>query len=92
MICATFQKTGVWPFNPDVITDAMMAPSKETSCKGFLPVEPSSPIKLVAKLLQNLSLQDPDDDDIDMDIPNPTDVDMKEPNLCRIANWPLESL
>jgi hypothetical protein len=84
IICAMFQKTGVWPFNPDVITDTMMAPSKETLCKGFLPVKPSSPIKLVAKLLQNLSLQDLDNDNIDMDIPNPTnneDVNMEEPNL-----------
>lgn len=23
-ICATFWKTGVWPFNPDVVTDVMM--------------------------------------------------------------------
>jgi hypothetical protein len=81
MTCATFWKTGVWPFNPNVITDAMMAPSKETSCEGFLPVEPSSSVKLVAKLLWNLSLQNPDNNDIDMDIPNSTDINMEEPNL-----------
>ena len=29
-ILAAFKKTGIVPFNPDVITDAMMAPSLET--------------------------------------------------------------
>ncbi|KIO07658.1 hypothetical protein M404DRAFT_103207, partial [Pisolithus tinctorius Marx 270] len=47
-ILAAFRKTGVWPFNPHVITSNMMAPSKETSIQGSLPVEPVMPIKLVA--------------------------------------------
>ena len=68
-ICATFQKTGVWPLNPNVITDAMMAPSKETSCEAHLPVEPASPVKVIAKLLQDLSINDPDDEDDTMDTP-----------------------
>jgi hypothetical protein len=57
-ICAAFWKTGVWPSNPHVITSGMMAPSKETSIQGSLPVEPATPIKLVATLLQDLSLQE----------------------------------
>jgi hypothetical protein len=83
IIHAAFRKTRVWPFNPNVVTKAMMAPSKEISCEGFLPVEPLSPIKLVAKFLWNLSIWDPDDD-VNMDVPNPTnnkDVDMEEPDL-----------
>ena len=35
-IKASFRKTGVWPFDPSVVTNEMMAPSKETSCEGHL--------------------------------------------------------
>lgn len=55
-IKASFRKTGVWPFDPTVITEAMMAPSKETSCEGFLPIVPATPVRVIAKLLQKLSL------------------------------------
>lgn len=34
----------------------MMALSKETSCEGFLPIAPATPGRVVAKLLQKLSL------------------------------------
>lgn len=51
-IQAVFHKTGVWPFDPTVVTKEMMTPSKETSCKGHLPVVPSTtPMQVVAKLL-----------------------------------------
>lgn len=43
-IKATFQKTGVWPFNPNVISTEMMAPSKETSREGHLPIVPATPV------------------------------------------------
>jgi hypothetical protein len=36
----------------------MMAPSKETSCEGHLPITPSSPIRIVANLIGKLSSQD----------------------------------
>ena len=31
IIHAAFRKPGIWPLDPDVITEAMMAPSKEMS-------------------------------------------------------------
>ncbi|KAH7917887.1 DDE-domain-containing protein, partial [Leucogyrophana mollusca] len=45
IIRTAFRKTGVWPFNRDVVTDEMMAPSKETSCEGHLPIRPSTPVR-----------------------------------------------
>jgi hypothetical protein len=67
-ICAAFRKTGIWPLDPNVITEAMMAPSKETSCEGHLPIEPTSPVKAIAKLLRNLAISKPDNED-EADIP-----------------------
>lgn len=67
LIRTAFRKTGVWPFNPTVISEQMMAPSKETSCQGHLPIMPSSPIRAVADFLQklantdNVALEAPDD-------------------------------
>jgi hypothetical protein len=83
IIKAAFRKTGVWPFNPLVVTEEMMAPSKETSCEGFLPIVPASPIKLVAKLLRDLTNKDHDDEIITglpapnsnaEDLPIPVDI------------------
>jgi len=56
-IKASFRKTGVWPFDPSVVTEEMMAPSKETSCEGHLPVVPATPVRVIAKLLQKLSIE-----------------------------------
>ena len=36
----------------------MMAPSKETSCEGHLPVVPATPVRVIAKLLQKLTTSD----------------------------------
>lgn len=47
---------GVWPFDPSVITTDMMAPSKVTSCEGYLPVMPATPVHVIAKLLRQLSI------------------------------------
>ncbi|KIK75713.1 hypothetical protein PAXRUDRAFT_18757 [Paxillus rubicundulus Ve08.2h10] len=55
IIHTAFCKTGVWPFNRDVITAEMMAPSKETLCEGHLPITPSSPVKIITNLLGKLS-------------------------------------
>lgn len=49
-----FRKTGVWPFDPTDISKQMMAPSKETSYQGYLPIMPSSPIRAIANFLQKL--------------------------------------
>ncbi|KIJ63710.1 hypothetical protein HYDPIDRAFT_68916, partial [Hydnomerulius pinastri MD-312] len=38
LIQTAFRKTGVWPCNRDVVSDSMMAPSKETSEKSHLPI------------------------------------------------------
>jgi hypothetical protein len=43
-IKSSFCKTGVWPFNLSVITLVMMAPSKESSCEGHLPIAPATPV------------------------------------------------
>jgi hypothetical protein len=53
-IKSSFQVTGVWPLNPSVITPTMMAASKETSCEAHLPIVPTMPIRVIAKLLQKL--------------------------------------
>jgi hypothetical protein len=57
-ILAAFHKTGVWPFNPNVVTENMLATSKETLCEGSLPTAPPTPVKLVATLLRDLSLNE----------------------------------
>jgi hypothetical protein len=53
-----FEKTGISPFNPNVIPAEMMAPSKETSRKGCLPFTPSTPIRTATKQLERV-LQPP---------------------------------
>lgn len=55
LIRTAFRKTGISPFNRGVITNEMMAPSKETSCEGQLPIAPSTPVRIVADLLGKLS-------------------------------------
>lgn len=48
-----FAKTGIYPFNPDVITPTAMNPSIESSRLGDgLPLPQPSPIKVVANLLK----------------------------------------
>ncbi|THU92506.1 DDE-domain-containing protein, partial [Dendrothele bispora CBS 962.96] len=47
-IKAAFAKTGVWPYNPNVVTTEMMAPSKETSSQGSLPVPEPSPVRALS--------------------------------------------
>lgn len=53
---AAFRKTGVWPFNPGVVLKEMLAPSKETSCEAHLPVAPSTPVRIIAKMLRKLAI------------------------------------
>ena len=55
-IKASFCKTVVWPFNPSDVTDEMVTSSKETSCKGHLLVVTATPVRVIAKLLQKLTI------------------------------------
>lgn len=55
LIRTAFRKTGIWPFNRNVVTDDMMAPSKETSCQSNLPIIPSTPIRILANALQHMA-------------------------------------
>lgn len=57
-IKSAFRKTGVWPLDWNVITEDMMAPSKETSCEGHLPLMPATPVRLVATVLRNIWIKD----------------------------------
>jgi hypothetical protein len=51
LVKAAFEKTGVHPFNPDVVTKDVMAPSQETSCRGHLPLIQTTPVRLVSQLI-----------------------------------------
>lgn len=48
---AAFRKTGVVPYNPDVITAAMMAPSLESSVHGTLPLPQASAVQALSEVL-----------------------------------------
>jgi hypothetical protein len=50
-IKAAFRKTGVIPFNPDVVTPDMMAPSQGTSTHATVPIQQSSPIKMMSEMV-----------------------------------------
>lgn len=56
LIKTAFRKTGISPFNRDVITEDKMAPSKESSCQGHLPTVVAPEIAILAKLMQNMSI------------------------------------
>ncbi|KDQ60033.1 hypothetical protein JAAARDRAFT_113007, partial [Jaapia argillacea MUCL 33604] len=51
LIKMAFQKTEVWPYDPSVVSTEMLAPSIETLCKGILPLVPSTPIRIIGKLM-----------------------------------------
>jgi hypothetical protein len=52
-ILAAFAKTGIVPFNPDVVTAAMMAPSLETSTSSHLPLALASPVQEIVDLISH---------------------------------------
>jgi hypothetical protein len=52
-ILVAFSKTGIVPFNPDVVTEEMMAPSLETSISSLLPLTLGSPVKEVVDLISH---------------------------------------
>ncbi|KAJ3512249.1 hypothetical protein NMY22_g15390 [Coprinellus aureogranulatus] len=50
-IISAFRTTGVVPFNPDVITEQMLAPSLESSVNSGLLVAPDGPIAIISDLI-----------------------------------------
>ena len=63
-IKAAFKKTGVWPFNPNVVTAEMLAPSKDTSCEAHVPLPPDDPaIDVLATMLRKLAKIDEVEDE-----------------------------
>jgi hypothetical protein len=56
-IKVAFRKTGVWPFDPSVVTPEMMAPSKETLSESHMPLPPPEPVKILATMLRKLNLE-----------------------------------
>ena len=57
LIKTAFHKTGIWPFNPNVITADMLAPSKKTSVQSHLPVPTSSqPVQILTTMLWDLQI------------------------------------
>ena len=49
-----FEKTGVVPFNPSIVTAEMMALSLESSYRSHLPLAPSSPMKIIMDLMHDM--------------------------------------
>ena len=55
-IKSVFKKTGIWPFNPSVVTEEMLAPSKKTSSEAYLPISPDDPaVNILAIMLRKLA-------------------------------------
>jgi hypothetical protein len=87
-IRTAFRKTGIYPFNPNVITPDMLAPSKETSLESHLPVETSEGTKIFADMLRKLrSAEEVESDSSDSNesldpsdskTPDPTDSETSE--------------
>ncbi|KIK50670.1 hypothetical protein GYMLUDRAFT_78436 [Collybiopsis luxurians FD-317 M1] len=55
-IHAAFKKTSVWPFNCSVVTPSMMATSKETSLKTYLPIPQPSPVVAISRLIHTVTV------------------------------------
>jgi hypothetical protein len=69
-IKTAFRKTGIHPFNPNVVTSDMLAPSKETSLEANLPVETSDAAKIFANMLRRLQdLEEAESDSKDAEEP-----------------------
>jgi hypothetical protein len=50
-IKSAFRATGVIPLNPDIVTTEMMAPSLSTSTRTTVPVQQSSPIRVMSEMV-----------------------------------------
>ena len=53
LIKLAFEKTGIWPFNPDFVTPEMMAPAAASTCHTNLPLQQPSPVRRIASLFIN---------------------------------------
>ena len=51
LVKMAFRKTGVVPFNRNVITGDMLAPSKDTSFRHFSPVEPPKAVRIMTDMM-----------------------------------------
>ena len=51
LIAAAFHKTGVWPYDPSVVTNDMMASSKETALQVVFPVIPPTPMWVMMQMM-----------------------------------------
>lgn len=58
LIRTAFRKTGIIPFNRNVISKEAVAPAKETSAEGYLPVVMDPEIQKLADALQRCTLHD----------------------------------
>ncbi|KAF5375698.1 hypothetical protein D9615_009380 [Tricholomella constricta] len=71
---AAFEKTGVVPFNPEVITEEMMAPSRTTSIQSILPIAPPSPVRALTDMIHRaLARQNMSEDEASILQEQPTD-------------------
>jgi hypothetical protein len=55
-ICSAFEKTGVYPFNPEVITKQQMKTSEPTSTIGSLPIPLPSPVRAIMAVFSHRNL------------------------------------
>ncbi|KIK79733.1 hypothetical protein PAXRUDRAFT_44437, partial [Paxillus rubicundulus Ve08.2h10] len=58
LICTAFKKTRVWPFNPNVVMEEMMALSLETSSQGHIPLPQPSNVHTIASLMHQYQKYD----------------------------------
>jgi hypothetical protein len=55
-IYSAFEKTGVYPFNPEVITEQQMKTSEPTSTIGSLPIPLPSPVRAIMAVFNHRNL------------------------------------
>ena len=73
-----FKKTGGWPFNPKVITNEKLAPSKQTAIKDHLPILADDlAMETLADLIHELAIIN--DNANDTSTPTITYTDMTDP-------------
>ncbi|KIJ09438.1 hypothetical protein PAXINDRAFT_17477 [Paxillus involutus ATCC 200175] len=56
-IRAAFKKTGAWPFNPEVVTKDMMAPSLKTSAIAQLLLPQASPVCAISGAIRQYQIE-----------------------------------
>ena len=79
-IRAAFRKTGVVPFNPNILRAEQMAPSRETSLQANMPLPFSTPVKIITDAFTMLARkrakenQNSDSDDEVMEDDEPVNI------------------